>query len=94
MDGASALGMFREHPGEISLVLLDLTMPVMSGEETLAELIAIRPDVCVLLSSGFSEMEALRRFAGKSLAGFIQKPYTAVQLAERVKAILESSRSK
>jgi two-component system cell cycle sensor histidine kinase/response regulator CckA len=92
MDGVSGLDLFRERPDEISLVLLDLTMPVMSGEETLAELIAIRPDVCVLLSSGFSEMEALRRFAGRSLAGFIQKPYTAAQLAERVKAILEPSR--
>ena len=94
MDGASALGMFREHSEEISLVLLDLTMPVMSGEETLAELIVIRPNACVLLSSGFSETEALRRFAGKSLAGFIQKPYTAAQLAQRVKAILVSSRLK
>jgi FixJ family two-component response regulator len=74
--------------------LLDLTMPVMSGEETLAELIAIRPNACVLLSSGFNEMEALRRFAGKPLAGFIQKPYTAAQLAEKVKAILEASRLK
>lgn len=92
MDGASAVAVFREHPEKISLVLLDLTMPVMSGEETLAELMAIRPNVCVLLSSGFSEMEALRRFAGKSLAGFIQKPYTATQLAEKVKGILDSNR--
>jgi FixJ family two-component response regulator len=64
----------------------------MSGQETLAELIGIRPNACVLLSSGFSEMEALRRFAGKSLAGFIQKPYTAAQLAQKVKAILDTSR--
>lgn len=92
VDGATGLNRFLEHPDEISLVLLDLTMPVMSGEETLAELIAIRPNACVLLSSGFSEMEALRRFAGKALAGFIQKPYTAAQLAEKVKAILEASR--
>jgi FixJ family two-component response regulator len=66
----------------------------MSGQETLAALIGIRPNVCVLLSSGFSEMEALRRFAGKSLAGFIQKPYTAAQLAQRVKAVLDTSRLK
>ncbi len=63
-------------------------MPVMSGEETLQRLQAIRPDVPVILTSGYNQLEAIRRFSGKSLAGFIQKPYTAAELAEKVKTVL------
>ncbi|HOL70805.1 MAG TPA: PAS domain S-box protein [Bryobacteraceae bacterium] len=88
-NGREALDIFREASGEISLVLLDMTMPVMSGEETLAELRRIRPDVRVVVSSGYNELEAVRRFRGAAVAGFIQKPYTAAQLAGKVKAVLE-----
>jgi two-component system cell cycle sensor histidine kinase/response regulator CckA len=84
-DGYAALDRLRTTP-EISLVLLDLTMPVMSGEETLLELRRLRPGVPVILSSGFSEMDAIRRFEGLGLAGFLQKPYTADRLAEKIKA--------
>jgi two-component system cell cycle sensor histidine kinase/response regulator CckA len=86
--GAEALDVFRRGPERISLVLLDLTMPVMSGEQTLRELQLLRPSVRVLLTSGYNEVEAVQRFAGKGLAGFIQKPYTSVALAEKVKEVL------
>jgi PAS domain S-box-containing protein len=84
-NGRRALEVFEQFSGEISAVVLDLTMPVMSGEETLRRLQAIRPDVCVVLSSGYNEAEAVRRFRGYGLAGFLQKPYTAARLAEAVK---------
>jgi DNA-binding NarL/FixJ family response regulator len=60
----------------------------MSGEEVLRELKMIRPDVQVLLSSGFNEVEAIRRFTGKGLSGFLQKPYTSATLAQTVRKIL------
>ena len=63
-------------------------MPVMNGEETLRHLQTVNPRVKVLLSSGYNEVEAVQRFAGKGLAGFIQKPYTAAGLAEKVKDAL------
>ena len=63
-------------------------MPYMNGEEVLRELKIILPDVRVLLSSGFNEVEAVRRFTGKGLAGFLQKPYTAALLAETIKRII------
>jgi len=72
-------------------VLLDLTMPVMNGEQALREMQRINPDVRVLLSSGYNEVEAVQRFAGKGLAGFIQKPYTAAALAEKVKEVLSGT---
>jgi len=57
-----------------------MTMPRMDGEEAFRALRRIRPDVRVVLTSGFSEQDATHRFAGKSLAGFIQKPYSMAQL--------------
>ena len=65
-----------------------MSMPQMSGEETFRRLRAIRPDVKVILSSGYNEVEAVRRFTGKGLAGFIQKPYTSARLAEKIKSVL------
>ena len=90
MDGQKAIELFAAARSQIDLVLLDLTMPVMGGEETLERLRKIRSDIPVILSSGFSESEALRRFEGKGIAGFVQKPYKAVQLAEKVKLALGS----
>jgi PAS domain S-box-containing protein len=87
-DGEAALNAYRNCPGKVALVLLDLTMPVMSGEETLRQLQLIDPKVKVLLTSGYNEVEAVQRFAGKGLAGFIQKPYTAAALAGKVKEVL------
>ncbi|HEV2447515.1 MAG TPA: PAS domain S-box protein [Candidatus Sulfopaludibacter sp.] len=87
-DGASALDLYRRLQSEICLVLLDLTMPVMNGEEALHQMQSINPQVRVLLTSGYNEVEAVQRFAGKGLAGFIQKPYTASALAEKVKQVL------
>jgi len=86
-DGQRAIDLFRRVGDQISLVLLDLTMPVMSGEETLRQLKNIRPEVRVVLSSGYNEIEAVQHFS-EGLNGFIQKPYTPSQLAEKMKAAL------
>ena len=87
-NGKEAVETFSEAKTAIGLILLDLTMPVLSGEDTLRELRKIRPTLPVILSSGFNEIEAIRRFQGKGLRGFVQKPYTAATLAQRVKAAL------
>ncbi len=87
-DGREALEVYRRFSSEVSLVLLDLTMPYMNGEEVLHELRIVTPSVKVLLSSGFNEVEAIRRFTGKGLAGFLQKPYPAAALAETIRKIL------
>ena len=88
-DGAEAIELFRSKPDSIALVLLDLTMPVMSGEETLRQLKFLKPSVKVVLSSGYNEVEAVRHFTGKGLAGFIQKPYAALSLVTRVRMALD-----
>jgi PAS domain S-box-containing protein len=88
-NGKEGVRIFQELNHEIAAVLLDMTMPVMSGEEALVRLKNIRPDIRVVLSSGYDEADATRRFTGKGLAGFVQKPYTAACLAETMKIALE-----
>ncbi|HYR86862.1 MAG TPA: response regulator, partial [Terriglobia bacterium] len=88
-DGAKGIQRCRESGARISLVLLDLTMPGMPGEEVLERLEAMRPDLPVILSSGFNQMEVTRRLSGKGPASFLQKPYTARQLAEQVRSVLD-----
>jgi signal transduction histidine kinase/ActR/RegA family two-component response regulator len=91
-NGLDAVVLFEKHKDEISLVLLDLTMPVQGGEEAYQRLIDIRPDVPIILSSGYDELQACRCFADKPIAGFLQKPYTAETLGHKVKQVLASGR--
>jgi FixJ family two-component response regulator len=65
----------------------------MSGEETFEQLKGIRPEVPVIVSSGYNEVEAIRRFTGAGIAAFIQKPYTSSQLADKVKRVLTGGAS-
>jgi CheY-like chemotaxis protein len=90
-NGREAIELFQRNGSGIRLVILDLSMPVMNGEECLTQLRSIRADVPVLLSSGFSETEAASRFRSAGVTRFLQKPYTAQYLAELVKATLTSS---
>ncbi len=69
-------------------MLLDLTMPHLDGEACFRELRRVRADVRVVLSSGYNEQELINRFAGKGLAGFIQKPYRPAQLADKLREVL------
>ncbi|MFI5379251.1 MAG: PAS domain S-box protein [Tepidisphaerales bacterium] len=81
-DGQQAVELYQARWNEIDVVVLDLTMPRMDGEETFRELRRINPDVRVIMSSGYSEHEISTRFAGKGLAGFLQKPYNLATLRE------------
>jgi PAS domain S-box-containing protein len=92
-NGQEAIELFQRNASRINLVILDLSMPVMNGVECLRRLRNIKPDVPVLLSSGFSEAEAARRFQSAGATNFLQKPYTAQHLAVLVKAALNRSGS-
>jgi PAS domain S-box-containing protein len=84
-DGREALETFKSR-NDIRLVILDLTMPHMDGEQCFHELRQLDPNVNVIMSSGFSEHEINQRFAGKGLSGFIQKPYKLSELSNLLKA--------
>lgn len=89
-DGLKGVGAFRQQPDDIDCVLLDLMMPHMNGDEAYREMRRIRPDVSAILSSGYSEKEVTQRFAGKGLAGFIQKPYTLAALREKLQKVFNN----
>ena len=88
-DGIEALEIFRDRRDDISLIILDMTMPRMDGEETFRELRALAPDVRVILTSGYNEQDATNRFVGKGLAGFMQKPFTLGGLRRRLQELME-----
>jgi len=67
-------------------------MPDLSGEEVFREIRTIRPEVRVILSSGYAEQETINLFQGKCLAGFIQKPYQPSKLVEKMREVLEPAR--
>jgi hemerythrin-like metal-binding protein/PAS domain S-box-containing protein len=87
-DGVEALQVFAEQGDRIRLILMDLTMPRMDGEEAFRELRRAGASMPIMLSSGFGQEEALLRFKGKGLAGFLQKPYRLQTLANAVRAAL------
>lgn len=90
-DGREAVEVFRATPELFAVVLLDLTMPHMDGEQTFTELRRLRPGVRVVLMSGFNAQEALVRFTGKGLASFLQKPFTIESLSTTLRAALSTN---
>jgi PAS domain S-box-containing protein len=92
--GRRAIELFHERGHEIDLVVLDLAMPGMSGEETLRALRALRPDVAILVSSAYAAREVATDSASRDVAGFVQKPYEPQQLASEVKRILGGGRDR
>ncbi len=92
-DGREALALFHQRHGEITAVLLDLTMPNMDGVEAFHQLRRVRADVPVILSSGYNREDVLVRFAGKGLSGFIQKPYALENLRDGLRQVLEPTRA-
>lgn len=74
-NGQEGVQIFQQQPQRISLVLLDMNMPVMNGEQTYEKLQQIAPQVKVIVSSSLSQAEARLRFGERELPTFLQKPY-------------------
>jgi len=89
-DGREAVDLVHEHAGAIDVVLLDMTMPHMGGEAAFREMLALQPDIRVILSSGYNEGEAMGRFLTRGLKGFIQKPYGPRDLLAKIRTTLEA----
>lgn len=87
-DGEEAERLFRSRSHEIGAVVVDLTMPHLSGHEVFENLRSIAADVPVVLASGYPAAEATRRFAPDSLAGFLKKPFAPADLVRVVQAAL------
>jgi len=91
-SGFECLEQFRNRPNWFDLILLDLSMPFMDGEETFRRLRAINSNVAVLLSTGFlaQAQERIDRMLAAGLAGSIRKPHRPDELLARVQIVLEN----
>ena len=93
-DGVEALDVYRQHRDEIDVVLLDMTMPRLDGDETFRELRTLNPNLKVILTSGYNEQDATSRFVGQGLAGFIQKPFMLRDLEAMLRKTLNGDGAK
>jgi DNA-binding response OmpR family regulator len=90
-SGFECLEHFRKRPHWFDLIVLDLSMPFMDGEETFKRLRALNPDVVVLLSTGFlaQAQDRIDRMVAAGLAGSIRKPHRPDELLAQVTSVLE-----
>ena len=93
-SGFECLEHFRKRPHGFDLIVLDLSMPFMDGEETFKRLRALNPNVVVLLSTGFltQAQERIDRMVAAGLAGFIRKPHRPDELLAQVQTALERAK--
>jgi len=89
-DGQAGVDLYREREDEIGLILLDLSMPGLSGHETFIKLHEINTAVNIILSSGFSKEDVHQQFAGEQVADFLSKPYDINVLIDKVRYYLRS----
>ncbi|QDU68186.1 chemotaxis protein CheB [Engelhardtia mirabilis] len=80
-DGRRGIAELRDHAETIRVVLLDLTMPVMGGRDAFVTMRELRPDLRVILMSGYEEQESVESFPDSSLSGFLRKPFTLGDLS-------------
>ena len=87
-DGVQAVERLRELGQQVSLVLLDLTMPRLAGAEAAQELRRIQPDIPIVVMSGYGDIEVMERFTGARIDDFLPKPFLPDQLAAKVRDVL------
>lgn len=91
-SGFECLDLCRNRPKDFDLVVLDLTMPVMDGEETFDRLRQICPQLPIVISTGFIAQEKLNRMLAAGLAGFIRKPLPPEEYVRHIRSILEKAK--
>jgi CheY-like chemotaxis protein len=90
-SGFECIELCRERPKCFDLVVLDLTMPDMSGEETFARLRATYPELSIVISTGFIAQEKLNQMLASGLTGFIRKPLPPNEYVGHIRSILEKA---
>jgi CheY-like chemotaxis protein len=84
-SGKEAIKIFKAEKHRIDLVVLDMIMPEMGGKETFERIREIDPDVKILISSGYSLGENTAEILERGGSGFIQKPFTMMELAQKIR---------
>jgi CheY-like chemotaxis protein len=91
-SGFECLDHFRQQAFQFDLVLLDLTMPFMDGEETFHRLRELRPDLPVVMCTGFIQHERLQRLMSEGLSGFLRKPVAPDEIVSHIGSTLAKVR--
>ena len=86
---SEARALIKERPEQFDLVITDMTMPQMTGEELARELIELQPDIPIILCTGFSEKMSIEKAKSMGIRGFLLKPLTVRDLAETIRNVLD-----
>lgn len=89
-SSVKALEIFREQPGKFDLVITDQTMPDMTGEHLARELMNIRPDIPIILCTGYSQIISEKEAKAMGIAGYIMKPIVMRDLAKAIRGLLDT----
>jgi CheY-like chemotaxis protein len=93
-DSATALSLFKENPERYHAVLTDQTMPGMTGIELARELISIKPDIPIILVTGYSEMVHADSAGAAGVKMFVMKPFTKAELARTIQQVLAEKKDR
>jgi CheY-like chemotaxis protein len=88
-NGAEAMAVFSENPEAFDLVLTDMNMPSMTGDQLAREIIAIRPDIPIIICTGFSEKIGRDEARAIGVKGFLMKPVSVMEVAHKVRKVLD-----
>jgi PAS domain S-box-containing protein len=88
VDGVGAIERLRTLGPDVSLILLDLTMPQLGGAEAALELRRLQPDVPIVAMSGYGDVEVMERFSGGRIDDYLPKPFSPDQLAAKIRDVL------
>ena len=90
-NGVDAVNVLKDKKQKIDLVILDMVMPLMNGEETFEKIRALDPEMRVLVSSGYSRETEIEKMMKKGCNGFILKPFDIAKLSEKLNTIFKNS---
>ncbi len=92
-DSKDALDIFRKNSDRFDLVITDMAMPKMAGDQLSSELVSIRPDIPILLCTGFSETMSEQKAASLGIKGFLMKPIVIKALSNKLREVLDDIQS-
>ena len=90
-NGSEAIELLRGEPGQIELLLLDLTIPGATSQDVLAEAVNSRPDLKIILTSAYTEQIVGAKLRAPQVCGFVRKPLPFGELVEKLLSALSSS---
>jgi PAS domain S-box-containing protein len=91
VNGKEALELYKKNAADITFVLTDMGMPVMDGYELFYELKKLKPELPIIISSGYGDAEVSSRIGSDNIAGLISKPYNPDRLCEVLKSVVEGT---